>query len=100
MNVLAPFVNENTVHSLTFAFDLSHPRDYSERLHFGLEYSYQDLVALRAGYKTNYDEEDIAFGAGILPNYTLGWVQLGLDYAFIPFGVFGSVQTFSFSLHF
>jgi len=100
MDILVPFFDENIVHSLTFAFDISHPRDYSERLHFGLEYTFQDLVALRAGYKSNYDEEGASFGAGILPNYTIGWMKIGLDYAFVPFGVFGSVQTFSLSLHF
>jgi hypothetical protein len=97
MNLLSLFWNENLDHNLTMSVDLSHPRDYSERLHFGFEYSYSQMVALRMGYMSNYDEQDLTFGAGILPNFKFAGVRLGLDYAYMPFGVFESLQTFSFS---
>lgn len=100
MDIFNFFMEESRDHDLTFAFDLSHPRDYSERLHFGLEYVYNKLFALRMGYKSNYDEENIAFGAGILPNFSIGGIKFGLDYAFVPFGIFDSVQTFSFTIRF
>lgn len=99
MDLLSLLPGESNTHKLTFAWDLSHPRDYSERLHFGLEYSFADLVALRAGYKTNYDEEDISLGAGLIPQRMLG-LTFGLDYAYLPFGIFGEVQVFSVSLGF
>lgn len=99
MDLLTLLPGGSDLHQLTFAWDLSHPRDYSERLHFGLEYSFADLVALRAGYKTNYDEENISFGAGLIPQTMLGF-KFGLDYAYLPFGIFGEVQVFSVSLGF
>lgn len=100
MNVLSLFFDPNSQHKVIFAWDLSHPRDYSERLHFGLEYVFADLLALRTGYKTNYDEENISFGAGINSKVGLGSTKVGFDYAFVPFGVFDSVQVFSFTLGF
>ncbi|MFC1483627.1 PorV/PorQ family protein [Candidatus Neomarinimicrobiota bacterium] len=100
MDLLTLLPGESRTHKLTFAWDLSHPRDYSERLHFGLEYTFAELIALRAGYKTNYDEQNISFGAGLLPQRTLGSVTFGLDYAYLPFGILGDVQVFSFSLGF
>ena len=100
MDVLSLLPGESNRHKLTLAWDLSHPRDYSERLHFGLEYVFADAIALRAGYKTNYDEEKFSFGAGLLPVRTLGSFQIGLDYAYKPFGVFGEIQVFSVLLGF
>jgi hypothetical protein len=100
MNVLLLFLEETGEHKLTVTWDLSHPRDYGERLHFGLEYTFVELLSLRLGYKTNYDEEGLSFGAGILPKIGVGSMKVGLDYAYLPFGVFGSVQSFSFLLSF
>lgn len=98
MNVMSLFFDKNFQHTVNLACDLSHPRDYSERLHFGLEYVYANLVSLRMGYKTNYDEENISFGAGFNSKIGLGSTKLGFDYAFVPFGVFNSVQVFSFTI--
>ncbi len=100
MDVLAFFFDENSQHKVTFAWDLSHARDYSERLHFGLEYVFADFVALRMGYKTNYDEEELSFGAGLIPKFGIGSTKVGFDYAYVPFGVFDSVQVFSFAISF
>jgi hypothetical protein len=85
-------------HNLTVSVDALHPRDYSERLLFGLEYGFNHLIFLRAGYKTNYDEEDVSFGAGF--NYNFGGVELKLDYGYIRFVHFDAVQVFSFSFKF
>lgn len=100
MNLLSLLLEEDSSHQLNFAWDLSHPRDHTERFHFGLEYVFEKFVAIRMGYKTNYDEEDIAFGAGIMPTIGIGSMKVGVDYAYVPFGVFGSIQAFSFSISF
>jgi len=99
MDLLSIFY-ENTEHELLLAWDLSHPRDYTERQHFGLEYVFSDFFALRMGYKTNYDEEDISFGAGLLPKFGVGGVNVGFDYAIVPFGVFDSIQVLSLTLNY
>jgi hypothetical protein len=42
------------------------PRDYGERMHFGLEYQWLQNYFLRLGYKANYDEEDLTAGAPVV----------------------------------
>ncbi|UCD38437.1 MAG: PorV/PorQ family protein [Fidelibacterota bacterium] len=82
-------------HSLLMAADLTHPRDYAERINLGFEYRFGGF-ALRAGYKYDlrfqrgHDEEGLSAGIGL----NLGSL-LRLDYAYTMFGVFGSVQRFS-----
>ena len=100
MNILPIFLADMNTHSLTFSWNLSHPRDYSERLYFGLEYVFKDFMALRSGYKTNFDEEGISFGAGLMPQFGVGFMKVGVDYAYVPFGIFGSVQCFSLTISF
>jgi hypothetical protein len=79
---------------LTVAFDLFQPNDYTQQAHAGLEYMYQDVLALRAGYKLNYDEEGFTFGGGI--TQPVGSVKLTLDYSFGSAGTYlGNVQRIS-----
>lgn len=85
-------------HSLTLAIDALHPRDYSERLHFGCEYSFKNILFLRGGYKTNYDEEDFTFGGGFL--FDIGSMGVGFDYSYLQFKNFDAVHTFSFDFKF
>ncbi|MCK4295579.1 MAG: PorV/PorQ family protein, partial [Candidatus Marinimicrobia bacterium] len=83
--------------SLMVAIDAVHPRDYTERIHLGAEYLFHGL-ALRAGYKFNYDEEDFSAGFGI--NKNIGGSVLKIDYAFTSFGIFNAVQRFSIGFSF
>lgn len=92
------FMAEESDHHVMFAADAVHPRDYSERMQFGLEYSYRYIVFLRGGYKTNYDEEDLSLGGGL--HYGLGGIALTLDYSYIQFKNFDAVQMFSFDFQF
>ncbi len=54
------------------------PNDGEVREHVGAEYEYRRLVALRAGYKANYDVQGATFGAGFR------WHEVAVDYAFLP----------------
>ncbi|MEJ2050941.1 MAG: PorV/PorQ family protein [Calditrichota bacterium] len=76
--------------SLVIDIDALHPRDYTERLHIGGEYTYANLLALRAGYKTNYDEEGLSLGFGL--QYELAGVHVKFDYAYSDFGAFNNVN--------
>jgi hypothetical protein len=98
MNVLDFWLQEGSEHRLNVAVDAVHPRDYSERLHFGMEYGFKNMVFLRGGYKTNYDEESVSFGGGFL--YGFSGLQLGIDYAYLHFENFDAVQMFSFDFKF
>jgi hypothetical protein len=82
-------------HSLTIAMDAVHPRDYTERLNLGMEYKYK-VIALRAGYKFNHDEEGFSAGFGL--EKTLIGSTFRFNYAYSAFGVFGAVQRFSVSI--
>lgn len=54
------------------------PNDGDVREHIGAEYSYRRVLAIRAGYKANYDVQSATFGAGF------SWHEVTVDYAFLP----------------
>ncbi len=97
MDVTTLFM-DNADHGFTISADALHPRDYTERLHFGGEYSFKNLIFLRGGYKTNYDEEDISFGGGL--NLNVSGMALKLDYAYLRFEHFDAVHMFTFDFQF
>ena len=86
------------MHSLTLAMDAVHPRDYTERIHLGAEYWFMNLVALRSGYKFNYDEE--GFSVGIGAKLDVSGLNLKFDYAYTDFGVFDNVNRITFGASF
>jgi len=76
--------------SLLFSYDLSQPRDYSQQHQVGMEYSFNDMLFLRGGYKINYDEEDISLGAGV------AYKNYKIDYSYNNYGEYlGSVHRFT-----
>ncbi len=87
---------------LTIAADAIHPNDNYEAVNVGAEYSFNELIFLRAGYKSLFQkdsEEGFTLGAGL--NYRLmSTVVLQIDYAYADFGVLENVQRFSISLRF
>ena len=87
---LFDFVNGPSNSVLLIAVDAVHPRDYSERVHFGAEYLFADLLAVRAGYKTNYDEEALSMGFGV--KYAVGGIGLRIDYSYSQLGSFDGVS--------
>ncbi|MCP4710635.1 MAG: PorV/PorQ family protein, partial [Planctomycetes bacterium] len=89
---------EKEDHSVLVAFDAIHPRDYSERINFGCEYWFKKTIALRFGYKYNYDEEGLTAGTGF--NYDLASIKLKLDYAYADCGIFDAVHRFSLGFAF
>ena len=95
---LSQFFQEESAHNFTLSIDAIHPRDYTERLHFGGEYGFNKMVFLRGGYKTNYDEEDWSLGAGL--NLKMNGMIVGLNYSYVNFSNFDAVHTFSFEFNF
>ena len=82
---------------LSIATDIFHPNDYAQQIHVGVEYEYAGSLALRGGYKFNYDFDGFTFGAGI--KHAIEGVQLSADYSFGTMGVYlGNVQRFSIGL--
>ena len=59
--------------------DLVIPSDGKTKVHFGLEYMYQKMLALRFGYRTGWDNQNVSAGLGVnVRNFRL-------DYAYTPF---------------
>jgi hypothetical protein len=81
-------------HALRLVLDAEHPRDYPEQLKVGLEYTFTDLVSLRLGYAGPADEHGMSYGVGVRKG--LEGVNIGVDYAYTPFGILGNVHRFSF----
>jgi hypothetical protein len=65
---------------LGIAFDLFQPNDYDQQMHMGIEYEYANTVAIRAGYKFNYDSEGLTLGGGI--RQTISNMKYTLDYSY------------------
>jgi hypothetical protein len=84
----------NEAMSTTLTADALHPNDYTERAHVGVEGTYLDILALRGGYKINYEEE--AFTAG----FGLKYRNMLFDYAYSDVGVFKGANTLSFGFSF
>lgn len=90
-------VDKNT-HSLIVAVDASHPRDYSEQLFVGGEYTFINTFSIRAGFVSPADEHNFSAGFGIKRN--ISGMNVGVDYAYQPFGIFNNVHRFSFNFSF
>jgi hypothetical protein len=65
---------------LGVAFDLFQPNDYTQQAHAGIEYEFAGMVALRAGYKFNYDADGLTAGLGV--RKTLDGTRFSVDYSY------------------
>lgn len=80
-------------HFLTMILEGKVSSDGPEKIHLGSEYLFRQLLAVRAGYRFNYDEEGLTLGAGI--NFPIGAQRYSLNYAFLDFGDLQQVQSIS-----
>ena len=65
---------------LGVAFDLFQPNDYAQQAHVGMEYEFNDMVALRMGYKFNYDADGFTAGVGV--HQPVGDMNISVDYSY------------------
>ena len=91
---LEPWQNENN--RVTASIQLNHPNDNSENVSIGAEYSYNEIVKLRCGYKINVDEQNFTAGAGV--NLPLGIGNVSVDYGYAAFSRLGATHRFSIIL--
>jgi hypothetical protein len=94
MNVFDLTDLDPATHQFLVVADAEHPRDFPEMLRVGGEYTFMNILALRAGYVSSADEYGPSFGAGVHKEFE--GFGLGFDYAYLPFGVFDAVHRFSF----
>ncbi len=76
-------------HGLTLAGDVLLYNDDTPKQHLGLEYAWQNMLFLRAGYKLGYEFDSLTVGAGIAIE------GLRVDYAFALKSTVESVHRFS-----
>ncbi|NQV14467.1 PorV/PorQ family protein [bacterium] len=85
---------QNQFSRLTLAMDADHPNDGPEHVNVGAEFAVREMLFLRGGYRSNYDQEAWTMGVGV--NLDLkGIGKIGLDYAVKPMEVFGNTSILS-----
>ncbi len=87
---------------LTIAVDALHPSDNYESVNIGGEYTFNDFISIRGGYKSLFlqdSEESFALGFG-LKQYLLGNIRVEVNYAYQNFGRLNNIQKFSLGISF
>ena len=77
-----PLIFSSPENKLLVSYAIVHPRDYEQQQVFGIEYSWNDIVYLRGGYKFNFDEESYTLGFGAR------YQGVHIDYSYVPYGDF------------
>ncbi len=99
--ISADVVKEGTSR-LTAAVDAIHPNDHSEYINSGLEYAWNEIIFIRAGYNSLFEEDSekgLTFGFGL--NYRIvDMIKVKLDYAYQDFGRLTEVHYFSLGVNF
>ncbi len=85
-------------HSLLVSVDATHPRDYSEQICVGLEYTFMKTFVLRAGYTSPSDDYNFSTGFGV--KFGDDIVKYGLDYSYTNFQTFNDVHRITFNVSF
>ncbi len=75
---------ESELSRLTLAYDLFQPNDYSQQMHVGAEFTFNEAVYLRGGYKLFYDNESFTAGFGV--RQSVVDIPLSIDYSFGAMG--------------
>jgi hypothetical protein len=87
---------------LTTSVDAIHPNDHTEYLNTGLEYAWNEIIFLRAGYNSLFEldsEKGLTLGFGL--HYRIrDLVVVKMDYAYQDFGRLDALHYFSVGLRF
>jgi opacity protein-like surface antigen len=78
----------------TLGVDAAHPSDDYESVNIGGEYVFNDLVYLRGGMKSLFQQDaEESFAAGIgIRQYLVGNLQIGIDYSYLEFARLKNAQ--------
>ena len=77
-------------HSLLMSVDAERPRDYSQQIKVGGEYSFNNVLFLRAGYVAPTDFQGVNVGGGI--NLSFAGIGFSADYAYTQYELIGDVN--------
>jgi hypothetical protein len=90
------------MHKITLAVDAIHPSDDYESVNVGGEYTFDDIISFRGGYKALFlkeSEESFTLGVG-LRQRLLGNIMLMADYSYLDFGRLASVHKITVGMGF
>jgi hypothetical protein len=89
---------KNEDNRLTVSVEGNDPVDHNLHYNFGAEYEWNKIIALRLGYKMNYDEQNFTCGMGL--DFSKVGINARLDYAFNDYGMLGYVHNYSLEFYF
>lgn len=85
---------QNDLNTLTLSIEANRPNDNEERLSLGMEYWLKDILAIRGGYRINYDADRFSFGIGIKMSVPkIG--NLKFDYAYSDMQYLNQINRYS-----
>ena len=85
-------------HKLLIAVDAINPIDYTLYSAVGMEYSYKEMFYLRAGTHLEHDTADFSVGGGFVLD--VNSYKIGLDYAYVNYGILNETHQFGFNFEF
>src|SRR2546426_1094996 len=91
-------VMKDASNSLVTTLQIARINDSDERYNWGTEYVFNNLVALRGGWKFAYDQENVTAGFGVRFN-SLG-LNSSLDYGYNNFKYLPGTHSFTFEMQF
>jgi hypothetical protein len=91
-------VLEEELNLVYLALQISRPNDAEEQYNVGAEYTYNNVLSLRGGYRFNYDTENVSAGLGM--NLASLGIDGKLDYAFTNYKYLPGTHMFSIEIGF
>lgn len=96
MNAMDLVSESSDADPFLLSVDATNSRDYPETVNIGGEYIFFKTLAFRGGYMFGQDEHDYTAGVGV--QQTIEGIGVSIDYAYTPFGIFGTVNRFAIQL--
>jgi hypothetical protein len=90
-------VVDTGMHLLTTSVEMNHPNDNAEQVNWGVEYWFNNMFALRSGYKFNSDS--VGLSAGLGAKVPISFAQLMVDYAYTDVGHMAKDDEFGENAH-
>jgi len=87
----------------TFAVDLLKPNNDQESVNLGMEYLIFNTLALRAGYRSLFLDENtggLSLGVGLILSPSGSNFEVIVDYAYVDLGLLNAVHNFGLNLRF
>ena len=85
-------------HKFLLSFDAINPIDFTLHGAIGMEYGFAEMFFLRTGTHIGHDTADMSFGAGLQINADM--FSLGIDYAYVDYGILEYTHQFGLNFRF